>query len=174
MRLLTFFFLILALGTKTMAQSDTGRVAALLEEGRRYLKTNMLDQAEEDFQHALKQYQAAGYRKLHPVYDLLARVSELRGDLRRELNYRIDEVKSMEETHDTAACDYHYGKLALCYSDLGMYDLCQIWDDGVPTKPFPANFKSVSKPVPASKSQPHSPTVHLRGYRASMSVSPSR
>src|SRR6185295_19523070 len=27
-------------------------------------------------------------------------------------------------------------------------DLCQIWDDGVPTKPFPANFKSVSKPVP--------------------------
>ncbi len=27
-------------------------------------------------------------------------------------------------------------------------DLCQIWDDGVPTKPFPANFISVSKPVP--------------------------
>jgi hypothetical protein len=27
-------------------------------------------------------------------------------------------------------------------------DLCQIWDDGVPTKPFPANFKSLSKPVP--------------------------
>ena len=27
-------------------------------------------------------------------------------------------------------------------------DLCQIWDDGVPTKPFPANFKAVSKPVP--------------------------
>jgi len=26
-------------------------------------------------------------------------------------------------------------------------DLCQIWDNGVPTKPMPANFKAVSKPV---------------------------
>jgi hypothetical protein len=26
-------------------------------------------------------------------------------------------------------------------------DLCQIWDNGVPTKPMPANFKPVSKPV---------------------------
>jgi len=127
MRLLAFLLFLLAVGTKAMAQSDTGRVPALLEEGRRYLKTNMLDQAEEDFQHALKLYLAAGYAKLHPVYDLLAQVSELRGDLKRELTYRIAEVKSMEETHDTAACDYHYGKLALCYSDLGMYDLCQVW-----------------------------------------------
>jgi hypothetical protein len=27
-------------------------------------------------------------------------------------------------------------------------DLCQIWDDSIPTKPFPANYKAVSKPVP--------------------------
>lgn len=26
-------------------------------------------------------------------------------------------------------------------------DLCQIWDNGVPTKPMPANYKAVSKPV---------------------------
>lgn len=26
-------------------------------------------------------------------------------------------------------------------------DICQIWDDGIPTKPFPANYKAVSKPV---------------------------
>jgi len=26
--------------------------------------------------------------------------------------------------------------------------LCQIWDDGVPTKPMPANYRAVSKPVP--------------------------
>ena len=25
--------------------------------------------------------------------------------------------------------------------------ICQIWDDGVPGKPFPANYKAVSKPV---------------------------
>jgi len=27
-------------------------------------------------------------------------------------------------------------------------DLCQIWDNGIPTKPMPANYKPVSKPVP--------------------------
>ena len=27
-------------------------------------------------------------------------------------------------------------------------EICQVWDDSVPTKPFPANYKAVSKPVP--------------------------
>jgi hypothetical protein len=27
-------------------------------------------------------------------------------------------------------------------------DLCQVWDESIPTKPFPANYKAVSKPVP--------------------------
>ncbi len=26
--------------------------------------------------------------------------------------------------------------------------ICQIWDDGVPGKPWPDNYKAVSKPVP--------------------------
>jgi len=26
--------------------------------------------------------------------------------------------------------------------------ICQVWDGSVPTKPFPANYKPVSKPVP--------------------------
>ena len=26
-------------------------------------------------------------------------------------------------------------------------EICQVWDDSVPTKPFPANYKAVSKPV---------------------------
>lgn len=26
-------------------------------------------------------------------------------------------------------------------------DLCQVWDNGIPTKPMPANYKAVSKPV---------------------------
>ena len=28
-------------------------------------------------------------------------------------------------------------------------DLCQIWDNGIPTKPIPANYTAVSKPVPS-------------------------
>lgn len=27
-------------------------------------------------------------------------------------------------------------------------DLCQVWDNGIPTKPMPGNYKAVSKPVP--------------------------
>ena len=27
-------------------------------------------------------------------------------------------------------------------------EICQVWDDSVPTKPFPTNYKAVSKPVP--------------------------
>jgi hypothetical protein len=27
-------------------------------------------------------------------------------------------------------------------------DLCQVWDNGVPTKPWPADYKTVSKPLP--------------------------
>jgi hypothetical protein len=26
--------------------------------------------------------------------------------------------------------------------------ICQIWDDGVPTKPFPADYKTMTRPVP--------------------------
>lgn len=26
--------------------------------------------------------------------------------------------------------------------------VCQVWDAGIPTKPFPSNYKMVSKPVP--------------------------
>jgi hypothetical protein len=26
--------------------------------------------------------------------------------------------------------------------------VCQVWDESVPTKPFPADYKAVSKPVP--------------------------
>ena len=27
--------------------------------------------------------------------------------------------------------------------------ICQIWDDGVPTKPFPADYKTMTRPVPS-------------------------
>jgi hypothetical protein len=27
-------------------------------------------------------------------------------------------------------------------------NFCQVWDNGIPTKPMPANFTPVSKPVP--------------------------
>jgi hypothetical protein len=27
-------------------------------------------------------------------------------------------------------------------------EICQVWDNGVPTQPIPANYTAVSKPVP--------------------------
>jgi len=26
--------------------------------------------------------------------------------------------------------------------------ICQVWDESIPTKPFPSNYRMVSKPVP--------------------------
>ena len=26
--------------------------------------------------------------------------------------------------------------------------ICQVWDESIPTKPFPSNYRPVSKPVP--------------------------
>ena len=43
-------------------------------------------------------------------------------------------------TSTAQAAPYHLIK----WSGTG---ICQVWDDGVPTKPFPADYKPVSKPV---------------------------
>jgi two-component sensor histidine kinase len=127
MRVFALLLLALFIGRQVAAQADTSRAAALLEEGRHFLKSDRLDQAEEDFMRVLKIYQSAGYLMLHPVYDLLAQVSEMRADLKKELYYRNEEVKAMEASKDTAGCDYHYGKLSLAYSELGMYEFSEAY-----------------------------------------------
>ncbi|HEY4112129.1 sensor histidine kinase [Puia sp.] len=127
MRFLIFLSVVCLISWRAPAQPDTSRVAALLEEGRVLLKANKLDPAEEDFQQALKLYQAAGNLRLHPVYDLLAQVSEMRADLKKEVDYRNLEVNAMEASHDTADCDYHYGKLSLAYSEMGMYEFSEAY-----------------------------------------------
>jgi two-component sensor histidine kinase len=109
------------------AQTDTSRAPGLLEEGTRFLKADKLDQAEEDFQQVLNFYQSAGVSRLQFVYDLLAHVSEMRADLKKVLEYRTKEVNAMEASHDTAECDVHYGRLALAYSELGMYEFSEAY-----------------------------------------------
>lgn len=127
MRVFALLIPVLLIGGTVSAQADTGKVATLLQEGHRLLKANRLDSAEEDFQQALKLYQAAGYTALHPVYDLLAQVSEMRADLKKELLYRQAEVNAMEASHDTVNCDYHYGKLSLAYSEQGLYEFSEAY-----------------------------------------------
>jgi len=127
MRRLTVLLLILLAVLRVPAQPDTVRVNALLEEGRRLLKADKLDAAEADFQEALKLYQVARNPWQHPIYDLLAQVSEMRADLRKELEYRTREVEAMEAAHDTVNCDYHYGKLSLAYSEQGLYSFSEAY-----------------------------------------------
>src|ERR1700760_841254 len=127
MRLRILLFLTVLTCGPVLAQTDTTRVPGLLEEGGRFLKANKLDQAEEDFQQVLNIYKSAGVLRLHPVYDLLAQVSGMRADLKKELVYRTEEVKSMEASKDTSYCDYHYGKLSLAYSQLGMYEFSEAY-----------------------------------------------
>jgi two-component sensor histidine kinase len=127
MRVLAILLLLVSIAGSARAQADTGKVASLLEEGRRLLKANRLDSAEDDFQQALRLYQAIKYPALHPVYDLLAQVSEMRADLKKELYYRNEEVKAMETSHDTVGCDYYYGKLSLAYSELGMFEFSEAY-----------------------------------------------
>ncbi|RFM28859.1 tetratricopeptide repeat-containing sensor histidine kinase [Deminuibacter soli] len=92
-----------------------------------HIKEGRLDAAEKELLQVLDQYKANGVKKLTDIYELLAEVSKLETDLHKELFYKIELIKNMELTGDTARADYYYSKLALTYADLGMYDQSIAW-----------------------------------------------
>ncbi|HEY4286398.1 MAG TPA: sensor histidine kinase [Puia sp.] len=92
-----------------------------------HIYQDKLDQAETELSRVLDMYKAIGYKKLHYTYDLLAEVSKLKLDLHNELKYRMEAIKTMEATVDTAEADSYYSRVALVYADLDMYDLSITW-----------------------------------------------
>ncbi len=92
-----------------------------------HLRQGKADQAERELQEAAAQYRTIGYKKLSSTYDLLAETSKYKTDLHNEFKYRMEAVNSMEESADTALADYYYSRLALVYSDLGMYPESVTW-----------------------------------------------
>ena len=92
-----------------------------------HLYQDKLDLAETELFRVLDMYKAIGYKKLHYAYDLLAEVSKLKLDLHNELKYRMESIKTMEATSDTAEADSYYSRVALVYADLDMYDLSVTW-----------------------------------------------
>ena len=50
-------------------------------------------------------------------------------------------LSALAVTSPAQAAPYHLIK----WSGTG---ICQVWDNGVPTKPWPSDYKVVSKPVP--------------------------
>ncbi|MEP6465879.1 MAG: hypothetical protein ABJB05_06220, partial [Parafilimonas sp.] len=86
-----------------------------------HTKQNKLNMAENEMLQVLKTYKALHSPKLLTAYNALAEISESETDLHKELLYRLDIIKTMEATSDTAQADYYYAKLALVYADLDMY-----------------------------------------------------
>ncbi|PWK78383.1 two-component sensor histidine kinase [Mucilaginibacter oryzae] len=87
-----------------------------------HLFQKKLDIAGDELNKALKQYQSIGYKKLAATYHSMAEVSKQKVDLHKELYYRLEVIKSMNETADTALADFYYAKVALVYADLEKYD----------------------------------------------------
>ncbi|AYL94536.1 histidine kinase dimerization/phosphoacceptor domain -containing protein [Mucilaginibacter celer] len=87
-----------------------------------HLNQKKLDLAEGELKQALKQYQSVGYKRLATTYHSLAEISKQKIDLHNELRYRLEVIKTMEGTADTALADFYYAKVALVYADLNKYD----------------------------------------------------
>lgn len=68
----------------------------------------------------LQRLKAIHYKNVHHTYYLLGAVNHLKGDLRKELYYCMETVKSMEATGDTSSANLFYTKLANVYNELGM------------------------------------------------------
>ncbi len=92
-----------------------------------HMYEDQLELAEKELLQALENYKAAGVKKLHFTYDLLAEVSKRKVDLSKELLYRQEGIRSMLAASDTAMADFFYSKLALVYADLNMYDKSEEW-----------------------------------------------
>jgi len=102
-------------------RNKQGEIETLQNIAETHFTQGKTDQAESELLQVLSQYKAMGYKKLNDTYDLLAEINKSKPDLHKELFYRLELVKNMEATADTSRSDYYYSKLALAYSDLGMY-----------------------------------------------------
>ena len=103
------------------------RIATHKDTAYAYIKAAKLDLAERELLEMLAAYRSMHYTKLQDIYELLAEVSKLESDLHKELYYKLELIKNMEATGDTARADYFYSKLALTYADLNMHDQSQVW-----------------------------------------------
>lgn len=80
-----------------------------------------IDTAEHIMRQAIEIYKSINSDKTLDAYNTLAEISEYQSDLHRQLMYRIELVKLMETTGDTANAASYYAKLALAYAHVSMY-----------------------------------------------------
>jgi two-component sensor histidine kinase len=92
-----------------------------------HLNQGKLDLAENELLHVLQLYRQLGYPKLHYTYDLLGDLCARRNDEQKELVYRMQSIRSMEETGDTLIAHTDYSRLAVIYRDLNMWNESVLW-----------------------------------------------
>jgi two-component sensor histidine kinase len=92
-----------------------------------HMQQGRLKLAEHELFDMLKRYRALGFNDLYIVYDLLAKLNELKPDLHGQLYYRMEAVKSLEGTGKKNTAYYHYEALAAAYADLAFYQQSMFW-----------------------------------------------
>lgn len=86
-----------------------------------HLNQKKFDLAQTELLQVLSHYKSINFKNLQRTYDLLGDVSKGKADLRKELFYRLQAVRSMEAVNDTARAAYYYARAALVCSDLKEY-----------------------------------------------------
>lgn len=95
--------------------------------GDQFLEQGKLDEAENELLKALSLYKSIGYKRLHYTYDLLAAISNIRGDFNKALYYSLEMIKSMQATGDTAQAYLLYSKIASVYNNLNENEKSKYW-----------------------------------------------
>lgn len=92
-----------------------------------YLQEGQYNEAERRLLALIPQLKALHSKKIQYTYDLLASIARLQGDLKKQLFYQFEVVKSMEASGDLDHAIEFYGHLASSYSSFGRYDQAGIY-----------------------------------------------
>ncbi|MDB4922959.1 histidine kinase dimerization/phosphoacceptor domain -containing protein [Mucilaginibacter sp.] len=95
--------------------------------GDELLRQGKLDEAENELLKALSIYKSIGYKKLHYTYDLLASISNVKGNFNKALYYSLEMIKSVQATSDTAQAYVLYLKVGAVYKNLNEDEKSKYW-----------------------------------------------
>ncbi|MDP9077708.1 MAG: sensor histidine kinase [Bacteroidota bacterium] len=92
-----------------------------------HLNQGKIDLSEQELLDVLKRFRQIHYNSLQGTYDLLAIGAALKGDLEKELYYRQETVRYMQESKDFTYALRYYGSLGKIYMDLKNYKLSRYY-----------------------------------------------
>jgi two-component system, sensor histidine kinase PdtaS len=102
--------------------STTDALEVLRATANEDINRQQLDLAETEYLQIVAQSKGIHNRHLFYVYSSLGDISKLRGDLRQDLFYRIEAVKTLDDSTDVYRQKLAYYKLGQVYFDLNLFD----------------------------------------------------